>query len=88
MMEYLYIYSYVQVENYDGLSGVYLGPSRTLDKYDLEYLNGDIKEENDEIADSYRQPNLRIPKKYTVLKIYNTSFTLESTQMDTFRNIL
>ena len=45
------------MENYDGVSGVYLGPSRTLDQYDLEYLNGDITE-NDDIQDSYRLLNI------------------------------
>ena len=45
------------MENYDGVSGVYLGPSRTLDEYDLEYLNGDITE-NDDIKDSYRLLNI------------------------------
>ena len=45
------------MENYDGVSGVYLGPSRTLDQYDLEYLNGDITE-NDDIQDSYRLFNI------------------------------
>ena len=50
-------YIYIQMENYDGVSGVYLGPSRTLDQYDLEYLNGDITE-NDDIQDSYRLLNI------------------------------
>jgi len=44
-------------ENYDGLSGVYLGPSRTLEDYDIEYLNGDIVEAEKEVQDSYRPPS-------------------------------
>ena len=44
----------LQDENYDGLSGVYLGPSRTLEDYDIEYLNGDIVEAEKEVQDSYR----------------------------------
>ena len=34
---------------------MYLGPSRTFDDDDLQYLNGDIPEEEEEVKpDSYR----------------------------------
>lgn len=46
-----------KAENYDGLSGVYLGPSRSLEKYDIEYLNEEFVETEKEVQDSYRPPS-------------------------------
>ena len=33
---------------------MYLGPSKNIDHFDIEYLNGEIEETEKEVMDSYR----------------------------------
>jgi hypothetical protein len=52
---------------------VYLGPSRTFDDDDLQYLNGDIPEEEEVKLDSYRQELIVKYRPTTIVK--TTSIT-------------